>query len=323
MSHEAVVIPEKGAKIAVVSKPTVDAQKDEVQVRVDYSSIEHIDKNQAASFLYIESYPYGLGKSFSGTISQDSGDFKKGDKVAGYSYSGGAYQQYVTVPSHQVTKYTTSTLSDAEISTIPHAWTTSYTTLFFTAGLQLSLSPTEEQKSEPIIIWGASANTGIYAIQILRLFGYNKILAVASPRHFEKLKKLGAIPFDRHSETIVQDLKPYKSKRVAVFQADLKGYDNLIKATEDGTRVTYIIRAVPDNIPSTHSFSRTVVFVVNKEKEVGAGATSSLGKAINEGSLVLAKPNVQVLSEGSLAERVSKGFELDGTVEDGLTVKFN
>jgi NADPH:quinone reductase-like Zn-dependent oxidoreductase len=44
----------------------------------------------------------------------------------------------------------------------------------------------------PVLVWGGATSVGQYAIQLLRHYGYTRVVATASPRHHELLKKLGA-----------------------------------------------------------------------------------------------------------------------------------
>ena len=44
-----------------------------------------------------------------------------------------------------------------------------------------------------ILVWGGSSSVGQYALQILRHWGYRKLIATGSPKHHELLKSLGAL----------------------------------------------------------------------------------------------------------------------------------
>lgn len=61
--------------------------------------------------------------------------------------------------------------------------------------------------STPILIYGAGSTAGVYAIQLLRLAGYKKIIATASKKHHEYLHDLGATDtFDYNSPSLVEDV---------------------------------------------------------------------------------------------------------------------
>lgn len=77
----------------------------------------------------------------------------------------------------------------------PDNYTTSFNTLFSQLGLPL---PTDwpvtnaPNADRPILVYGAGASSGQYAVQLLKLAGYTNIVAVASKHHEEYLKSLGA-----------------------------------------------------------------------------------------------------------------------------------
>ena len=57
--------------------------------------------------------------------------------------------------------------------------------------LGLPIPPAKVQEPTPILIYGASTATGTLAVQFAKLSGY-EVLATASPRNFDLLRKLGA-----------------------------------------------------------------------------------------------------------------------------------
>lgn len=88
---------------------------------------------------------------------------------------------------------------------------TSYYTLFNQLALPVPASfPASSppaDASEPILIYGAGATAGQYAIQLLHAAGYKNIIATASPRHHEYLRSLGAASvFDYNSPTLTADI---------------------------------------------------------------------------------------------------------------------
>ena len=88
---------------------------------------------------------------------------------------GATSQEAVTLPSNFVTVFHTVT-KDLNI-TLPWPRPENY-------------SP--EHANDPFLIWGASSSVGMFALPILRYFGYNNLIAVASKGHHELLKSLGA-----------------------------------------------------------------------------------------------------------------------------------
>jgi NADPH:quinone reductase-like Zn-dependent oxidoreductase len=51
---------------------------------------------------------------------------------------------------------------------------------------------TAPNRHYPILVWGGATSVGQYALQLFRYIGYTRVVATASPRHHELLKKLGA-----------------------------------------------------------------------------------------------------------------------------------
>lgn len=88
---------------------------------------------------------------------------------------------------------------------------TSFYTLFSQLGLPVpsSFPATTSPPSAdvPILVYGAGSTTGLYAVQLLRLAGYKKVIGTASKRNHEYLKSLGATDtIDYNSPTVVEEI---------------------------------------------------------------------------------------------------------------------
>ena len=60
---------------------------------------------------------------------------------------------------------------------------------------------------DTILIWGGSSSVGQYALQILRHWGYRKLIATGSPKHHDLLRSLGALEvFDYRDPSIVKSI---------------------------------------------------------------------------------------------------------------------
>jgi len=56
-----------------------------------------------------------------------------------------------------------------------------------------------------VLVWGAASSVGQYVAQLLRYYGYRRVVAVASARHEAMLKSLGAdAVFDYHDLGVVE-----------------------------------------------------------------------------------------------------------------------
>lgn len=99
----------------------------------------------------------------------------------------------------------------AEASTIPDNFVTAFYTLFNQLGLPHPTSfpalVSPPLAETPILIYGAGSTAGIYAVQLLNLAGYKRVIVTASKKHHEYLHSLGAThTFDYSSPTLVEDV---------------------------------------------------------------------------------------------------------------------
>jgi len=70
----------------------------------------------------------------------------------------------------------------------------------------------------PILIYGAGATSGQYAIQLLKLAGYENILATASIKHHVHLRTLGAThTFDYSSPSLTEDIEAAAGGKVSLI----------------------------------------------------------------------------------------------------------
>lgn len=80
------------------------------------------------------------------------------------------------------------------------------------ADLELPLPWPVPSESPPhahdtILIWGGSSSVGQYALQILRHWGYGKLIATGSPKHHELLRSLGALKvFDYRDHKVTDNI---------------------------------------------------------------------------------------------------------------------
>jgi NADPH:quinone reductase-like Zn-dependent oxidoreductase len=67
--------------------------------------------------------------------------------------------------------------------------------------------PPSEFESITLLIWGGASATGHYAIQYAKLAGY-KIIVTASPKHFDRIRALGAdVLFDYNDPEVVKKIR--------------------------------------------------------------------------------------------------------------------
>lgn len=119
-----------------------------------------------------------IGVEFSGHVvsSTAGGDApKEGDEVFGLA-TGGAYAEYIAVPSRMTLKKPTE-LSWEQAASIPENFLTAFQALQTIAGIK---------EGEDVLIHAGASGVGLAAIQLARGFGAKKILATAGSE--EKVK---------------------------------------------------------------------------------------------------------------------------------------
>ncbi|KAF4611655.1 hypothetical protein D9613_004082 [Agrocybe pediades] len=221
-THSAVAATSKGA-FDVIQVPTPVPEGDEVLIKVEYGAMIAFDTYVTDRGYMVNEFPMTLGFSASGTIDQvgpNVHDFKKGDRVTAFTYSDNgreglksrfkALQEYTIQSRKKVAKIPDS-LSLAEAATIPDNFVTAFYTIFSQLGLPIPSSfpatTPPPLASTPILIYGAGSTAGVYAVQLLHLAGYRRIIATASKKHHDYLRELGAHDtFDYNSPTLVEDV---------------------------------------------------------------------------------------------------------------------
>ncbi|CZT19024.1 related to C.carbonum toxD protein [Ramularia collo-cygni] len=88
--------------------------------------------------------------------------------------------------------------------------------LHYTLKVPLPPAPSERDVSERyLLVYGAGTATGTIAVQCAALSGMLPIVA-CSPRHFERMKALGAVAcYDYHNATVAEDVRNYTKQGLA------------------------------------------------------------------------------------------------------------
>lgn len=124
-----------------------------------------------------------------------------GDRIAGFSHgvklgclSMGAFGEYALIKG-DVTMKVPAGISDAEASTVGIGITTVGQALYETLGLPWPDGSDEGfakvKAGTPLLIYGGSTATGLFAIQLAKLSGLH-VLVTCSPKNFDKVKTFGA-----------------------------------------------------------------------------------------------------------------------------------
>ncbi|KAH8775673.1 hypothetical protein F5883DRAFT_546589 [Diaporthe sp. PMI_573] len=221
--HPAVVIVAPRAPLEIFQVDTIPPSTDEALVRVEWFGSTPLNLHQADGGLLIKA-PHIMSGCFAGTVvqlgdlkdpslSESSKTLRVDDKVFGFTFQQEKHrpmQTYITVPATFLGKVPNN-VSAQEAVTVPSNFCTAMHTITKDLGLELpwpvpkNWAPPEADK--PILVWGAAGSVGQYTLQVLKHWGYRNVLAVASAKHHDSLKELGATAvFDYNNEDAVKSL---------------------------------------------------------------------------------------------------------------------
>lgn len=214
--------------------PVPELVEGELIVKVLYSGVNPADVKHAP-LLGINCTI--LGYDFCGHVVKvnKNSEYKVGDLVAGFTPFGvgqlwkhGAHQEYLSNPENLTFKVPEN-MTPVEAASL--------TTILMTAadGIYNKIAyplpgekPSKGFKTGPFFVWGGSTSVGIAMIQLARASGAYPILATASPKRHELLKKLGVTYcFDYNSSDVAGQIKAIVRELEAgpiAYAADCAGY---------------------------------------------------------------------------------------------------
>jgi NADPH2:quinone reductase len=100
-------------------------------------------------------------------------------------------------------------ISDEQAATLPTNAVTAFTALFKATNFAFPFPPTEgfDYASQTLVIIGGGSNVGRVTLQIAKLIGLGRVIAVASLSGEQELKALGATHVvDRYSDDVARDI---------------------------------------------------------------------------------------------------------------------
>lgn len=247
--------------------------------------------------------PFIMGASWAGTIvslgPDTTSDLLPGDSVFGFSFRSQtekSFQEYVTTDLWLVGKLP-GNLTFQEAVGVPTNLITAFHALTNDLGVDLPWPVPEKRDGgdgSPILIWGAASSVGLYTVQVLRIWGYGaRVIAVASRKHHDELKRLGA-----------RDCVDYNDR--GVVEEILALADGIKKSDEGEPRIPLIL----DCIGSREGSLRPLTKIAERGSKVAIMLpVINVHSSITEGPLPEYEMDVSRVLVGEWAE----GVELKGT----------
>ncbi|THV06350.1 dehydrogenase [Dendrothele bispora CBS 962.96] len=160
-----------------------------------------------------------VGCDYAGIVTQlgdgVTEDVKVGDRIAGMVFGclemNGAFAEYTAAPSHMFFKLPESA-SFEDMSQLGVACYTTCQCLYQSQDLPSPENPTTTPID--ILVWGGSSSVGHFVIQLAKLGGM-RVIATASPKHFDRLKKLGADEvFDYRDPEVAKKIRTLTNEKL-------------------------------------------------------------------------------------------------------------
>jgi NADPH:quinone reductase-like Zn-dependent oxidoreductase len=274
-------------------------------------------------------YPQIFGNDIAGEVIEVGlgvDDFKPGDRVVAHAInltnnnnSEGGFQLYTIVSDFMAARIPNS-ISYEQACVLPLAVSTASCALYQEDQLALEVPtvPARPSTDKTVLIWGGASSVGCSAIQLAVASGY-EVIAVASPKNFDLLKKLGAAEvFDYHAADIIdQVVGAFAGKScaggLAVVPGSLAPVAEVLSRIEGAKFVSNISvqpADLPEGIRSNVVFGGTL-----RENKVGRSVYEFLRKALAAGSFIPA-PEPYVVGKG--LESVQKAFDMS---REGVSAK--
>ena len=171
-------------RVVEVEKPKPGAQEVLIEVRaagINYAELE-LTKGR---YQVPKQPPFVMGFEASGVVAEvgpNASNHKVGDRVTSVVTSGG-YAEYA-IADAGFTLPIPAGISFAEAATIPIQGLAAYSLLKFAA---------KPQPNEAVLVQSAAGGVGLYLVQLLKILGVQKVIALASsPEKLDLVKSLGA-----------------------------------------------------------------------------------------------------------------------------------
>ncbi|KZP15654.1 GroES-like protein [Athelia psychrophila] len=235
-THTAIATTSLGV-LGAIQVTTEKPGPGEILLKTSHSSMIAFDTYDTDHGFRVQEYPMTLGFNAAGIVAAVGDgvtDLAVGDRITAFAYQGSrskAMQEY-TILSRTVCAKIPDNLPLDAAATIPDNFVTAFWALFDNFNLtfpsDLSQKSAPPSADTPILIYGAGATSGQYAIQLLKIAGYTNISATASAKHHTYLRALGAHHvFDYNSATLSSDIESAAGGKVAIALDCITAEDTL------------------------------------------------------------------------------------------------
>ena len=214
----------------------------QILVRNRSIAVNPIDSKLQYFAIYPIEYPGILGNDVAGEVAAVGPgitNYKVGDRVMGMApgfvtkrKEDFGFQEY-TILNVKTTAPIPDSLFFEHAVVMPLCLSTASAGLFNPdfLNLQRPSYPARRPNGKALLVWGGSSNVGANAIQLAKAAGYD-VVATASPKNFELVKRLGAsLVADYRANNVVADLLDATKGKVIAGVYDAIGVDGAFQAS--------------------------------------------------------------------------------------------
>ncbi|EXM14664.1 hypothetical protein V3481_018583 [Fusarium oxysporum f. sp. vasinfectum] len=327
MSQKALLLDEVGKPLIVGDRPIPQPGKNQLLVKVLVAGLNPHDQRTRDAGLFVTSMPYVLANDLVGEVvtagnGEYSAKFTLGER------------QYALVDATFVGRVASSGLSDDEASTIPVIVLAGFIALFASSGHGLPPPFSPEAKSfdfasVTLLVIGGGSNTGRAVVELAKLAGIGRIIAVAGHHNQANLKSIGATHFiDRRAPDAQDQIRAITGDELvyAVDTVNAGVKQELgVAALSNTKKVTLITFRRPDGDFDTARIGsksvgyerRLVLGVSPMHPDVAMGFWEEVPRWFKEGKI---RPSSFEVIKGLNADAVNKAL---GQYRDGKGAKMN
>ncbi|KAJ6443312.1 zinc-binding oxidoreductase CipB [Purpureocillium lavendulum] len=199
----------------------------EILVKNHVVAINPVDGNLQYMAFFPLKYPTILGQDVAGEVVQVGPGvtrFKVGDRVVGHAvamatgrHEDSGFQHYTILQTNMASHIPADMLYETA-AVLPLGLSTAASALFRSEflNLQVPTVPAQRKTGKTVLVWGGASSVGSNGIQLCVAAGY-EVVAVASSRNFDYVKRLGATEaLDYNSSSVKDDLlNAFKNRELA------------------------------------------------------------------------------------------------------------